>query len=315
MLKYLVILLDRNAPSFCHYDMQGSDNEQTLIALSHLKKAIRFAMLENLNVQYVWPDYILPEEYLEVMDSVDHINIVPVSLSSQADVVVCGIDDLINVEYEANTVLRCSLQEFLTQLDIVVESLKRGGHLSVVFNDLPSWTGQDLKKYEDSLSCLAQAVVNLYIDGFQPQINLLTDRLFLKEMNNCNAGWESLAVGPDGYFYACPAFFYFDHPDSKLGSLDSGLDIKNPQLYRLSHAPICSNCDAWHCKRCIWLNKSLTREVNTPGRMQCISAHIERKASAELKKLLLQAGISNPHMSEIPEIDYLDPFDKRKEWL
>lgn len=115
-------------------------------------------------------------------------------------------------------------------------------------------------------------------------------------MNNCNAGYESITLAPNGKFYVCPGFYQDDMYD--VGSLDDGLKIKNQHLYELRFAPICRTCDAYHCKRCIWLNKKTTFEVNTPSKEQCIISHLERNAS----RILSPDGIS--------EINYLDPFEK-----
>ena len=142
---------------------------------------------------------------------------------------------------------------------------------------------------------------------FSPvHFNLLTDRMFLDKMNNCNAGDESITLAPDGKFYICPAF-YLDGSKA-VGDLENGLDIKNRQLYRLDHAPICRKCDAWQCRRCVWLNRKTTLEVNTPSHEQCVVAHIERNASRRLLKEIRTLGEFLPE-KEIKEIDYLDPFD------
>ena len=106
--------------------------------------------------------------------------------------------------------------------------------------------------------------------------------------------------------------FYYEQ-DYSIGSLTGGLDIKNPQLYKLNYAPICRHCDAYQCRRCIWLNKKTTLEVNTPSHEQCVVAHIERNASRELLRRGRELGEFLPE-KDIKEIDYLDPFEKRKEW-
>lgn len=93
-----------------------------------------------------------------------------------------------------------------------------------------------------------------------------------------------------------------------IGSLEDGLDIKNPQLYKLDHAPICRKCDAYQCRRCVWINRKTTLEVNTPSREQCIIAHLERNASRKLLTSIRELGVFLPG-KEIKEINYLDPFD------
>ena len=313
MLKYLIILLDSSAPSFCHYNIQNKDNG--LISLSDLKKAVKFAMLENLNVQFVWPDYMLDEDYLAVIGSIDHINIASTHLTSQADVVVAdSISELNSIEDGQNIIARCTLHELADNLDCCAANLDKAAHLSIVFTDLPSWNKDDLATYQRALHRLVESIAEKFMKGQRPQLNLLTDRLYLKNMNNCSAGIESLTVGPDGYFYICPAFYYFDHQDSRLGKISDPLKIPNNQLYQLDHATICSNCDAWHCRRCIWLNKTLTREVNTPGKIQCVSSHLEREASRQLKEKLCSAGVDIRNFSDIKKLSYLDPFENRMQW-
>lgn len=67
MLKYLVILLDNTSISYCHYDVNITDNQ--LIPIEILKEGILFAMKNNLKIQYILPQYDLPQNYIELMDS------------------------------------------------------------------------------------------------------------------------------------------------------------------------------------------------------------------------------------------------------
>ena len=102
MLTYLIILLDDTSVSFCHYLVP--EKERRLIALDDLKAGVLFAMNENLNVQFVYPDYELPTAYTEIIDSIDHTDIVPKRLGVETDVIVMkGWDD--DVPEEAALVL------------------------------------------------------------------------------------------------------------------------------------------------------------------------------------------------------------------
>lgn len=158
-----------------------------------------------------------------------------------------------------------------------------------------------------------EKIKELYSQGKVPQCNILTDRIMLTKMNNCGAGETSITLAPDGKFYACPAFYLCDS-DRSLGDLKSGLNIKNPQLYRLDHAPICRHCDAFQCHRCVWLNRKATLEINTPSHEQCVIAHLERNASRELQMELAKCTNIFSSYEEIKEINYLDPFEIKKEW-
>lgn len=317
MVKYLVILLDKTSTSYCHYD--NLHTEHQLIPFDDLKAGILFGMKENLMIQFVYPDYEITKEYKEVIDSIDHSDIVSslcedAELRANADIVV--FHDWTGLDYYAFDtgkvyVLRTSKADFFDRYLFLKEVLGKVGRLNVVFTDVDTFTDADFETYKQILMTLSAEVERLYVEGKSPQLNLLTDRIMLDKMNNCNAGWENITLAPDGKFYVCPAFYY--EQAYSIGSLAEGLDIKNPQLYRLDHAPICSHCDAYQCKRCIWLNRKTTLEVNTPSRAQCVMAHLERNASRKLLASIRKHGLFLPEI-EIKEIDYLDPFDKREEW-
>lgn len=303
MLKYLVILLDDSSVSFCHYE---AGKEKRLISPDDLKTAILFAMKENLNVQIVWPDYELPQEYKDIIATVDHTNIVPLSLTSDADIVVADAGCAASIPDGATVVARLTLEQILNDADVLMPLLRKAARVNAVVVDADRFADSDIEAYRKALDILCTATAAEYVSGHSVQLNLLTDRLMLDSMNNCNAGDEWLAVAPDGCFYPCPAFYY--NGGMSVGSLTGGPAVKNAQLYRLDHAPICRKCDAWHCRRCIWLNRRLTLEVNTPGRQQCVMAHLEREASRRLNTLLREKGYDLA-VKEIKELDYLDPFD------
>lgn len=307
MLKYLVILLDDTSVSYCHCD--NPNKNPRLIPLNTLKDAILYAMKENLTIQFVWPDYELPQEYKEVIATIDHANIVPATLTEEADIVVYdGIPA--DVTECSAVVVRLTLQDLLDNADRIIPALRKASRLNIVVRDPESFKDDMAERYQYALDCLAAAVKEEYAGGHAVQLNLLTDRMMLSEMNNCNAGWENLTLAPDGRFYVCPAFYYSG--DKAVGSLAEGIDVYNPQLYRLDHAPICRNCDAWHCRRCVWLNRRTTLEVNTPSHEQCVMSHTEREASRRLLASIRRLGTFVPD-KDIPEIDYNDPFEKVKQ--
>lgn len=285
--------------------------------LDTLESCIRYAMKENLNIQFVYPTYALPKEYEEAIDSVDHIKIKPSICADNADVVV--FDDVktltgsIGFAKETAYILRISKQSLFTGVESLLPILYKVGRLNIVITDVESFTDADFNTYKAILDKLADEVEKVYVQGKAVQLNLLTDRMMLDKMNNCGAGDTCVTLAPDGKFYLCPAFYLSDESFS-IGDIRSGLDIKNKQLYRLDHAPLCRNCDAYQCKRCIWLNRKTTLEMNTPGHEQCVVAHLERNASRDLLLAIRKHGTFLPEKDDISEIDYLDPFDVRKDW-
>lgn len=307
MIKYLVVLLDDASPSFCHYT--HARDKRNLISLDLLKDAVFFAMRENLVIQYVHPAYDLPEGYSDVIDEMTHVNIVPLKSELPADAVVIeGFDELND---SANVlragvpyVLRTDHKTFMKEWESLASRLEIISRLNIVYTDICDFHDEDSEKYAEALNGFSEVLKTLAAKGKYPQVNILTDRMLLGRMNNCNAGVESITLAPDGRFYVCPGFYY-DGLGS-VGSLAEGLCIKNPHLYELEYAPICRICDSYHCKRCVWMNRKTTLEVNTPSHEQCVMSHIERNASRAFVLSLKDDGMSD----EIPEIDYLDPFEE-----
>lgn len=317
MIKYLIVQLDKTSTSFCHYDNLSTDHQ--LISSDDLKAGIFYGMKENLMIQFVYPDYELSQEYKDIIDSIDHSVIVSSlcedkELKENADIIVfhawTGLD-CYDFDLEKSYVLRTSKSDFFDRYQTLKGILSKISRLNVVITDVETFTDADFEIYKQILTALSAEVERLYVEGKSPQLNLLTDCMMLEKMNNCNAGWENITLAPDGKFYVCPAFYH--EQAYSIGSLTEGLDIKNPQLYRLDHAPICRHCDAYQCKRCVWLNRKMTLEVNTPSHEQCVMAHLERNASRELLQNIRKHGTFLPD-KEISEIDYLDPFDKREDW-
>lgn len=314
MIQYIVILLDDTSTSFCHYTNEKADRR--LIPLQTLKDGICYAMKENLNIQFVYPNYKLPKEYLAAIDSIDHTDIYPAEMSDNADVVV--FDSLIAAKdyvfkEEVAYLIRTDKVSLFNEYKIIGEILDKVTRLNIVITDIETFTEDDFMAYKSLLSNLAERVEQIYVSGKSPQLNLLTDRIMLEKMNNCGAGDTSVTLAPDGKFYVCPAF-YLSADGYTIGDMVNGLEIKNSQLYRLDHAPLCRRCDAWQCKRCILMNRKTTLEVNTPSHEQCVVAHLERNAS---RKLLIDIRKHGKFMSgseDIKEIDYLDPFDVKEEW-
>ena len=305
MLKYLIILLDDNAVSYCHYSPKAEPGIS--ISPDLLKKTILFALKENLSVQIVYSKNDVPDEIASLINTINHTDIA----HSDADIIVINGWDgisLRNCSRGRSYVIRTQLEDLLDNGATLKSILAATDRTNIVITDVEKFTDLSIEKYQAFLEDLIPIIVEEYRAGHQVQLNLLTDRMMLKEMNNCNAGHESITLAPDGKFYICPAFYL--NNEQSIGDIDNGLDIKNSQLYKLDYAPICRVCDAFHCKRCIWLNKKLCREVNTPSHQQCVMSHIERNVTKKLLEELRKIDCSFMSEIDIPSVEYLDPFDK-----
>lgn len=280
-------------------------------------------MKENLMIQFIYPDYELPQDYKNVIETIDHSNIMPIA-GKDADIIVFNDwSEMLGYPFNVDStyVLRIDKLALFAQRDFIKTVFRKIARLNVVITDVETFEDIDFDTYKECLEEWSEEIRCLFAYGVSPQFNLITDRMVLDKMNNCGAGDTTITLAPDGRFYICPAF-YLDgacNGEEKtisevcckgynIGSLVEGLNVKNPQLYKLSHAPLCRTCDSFHCKRCVWLNRRTTLEINTPSRQQCVISHIERNASRKLLNIL-KDDIPSLYEKEIKELSYIDPFE------
>lgn len=319
MLKYFVIQLDNSSVSYCYY--ANNKSERKLIPLLKLNEAIIWALKNNLLVQVVYPTHLIPPDYQKLIDSIYHASIVPINyedkniLHKSDVVVISSCKEIESIDFgmfiEKVFILKVSFNDLCLYQTPIYKMMPQLERLNIVIEDAENLTNENAIKYQHFLSGLSEIVYNECSNGHMVQCNLLTDRIILNGMNNCEAGTKSVTVAPDCNLYACPAFYLSDTPFSlSIGDLENGIintDYSN--LCKIENAPICRICDAWQCKRCIWMNSKSTLEINTPSREQCIISHIER---AESKKLLNRLNeVSGVYLKDnIPSIDYFDPLEK-----
>ena len=293
-MNHLILLYDSSVPSFCYYK---SYDKREKMSLETLRKVILFAQKEGMTINVIAGGEALPEEFRKELDNILHVVIAPWTYPHDDVNDVSVVDwspsfdaSVIPDNPDKDLILRLPVQG-LSALASTVKILRfKGRRVNVTLLDVNRYREEDFKLYEQQLQGLDN-LENL-------EINVLTDRLVLQGMNNCGAGDSSITVAPDGRLYVCPGFYYDD--EDACGDIENGLCLPNRHLYRIENAPICRICDAWQCRRCIWLNLRATGEVNTPSRGQCVASHKERHAS-----VLLSAKTNTP----LEDVPYEDPFD------
>lgn len=195
------------------------------------------------------------------------------------------------------------------KLSAMSEQLFRQTHrINLILEDIEKWGEKDLENYANQLESVGTQILEAFDQGQKKEFNVLTDLWYLLSPRNCGAGTKTFSLAPNGKIYLCPAF-YFDDPANSVGSLDSGIELKNSELFLQKNAPICSVCDVYGCKQCRFLNKKLTAEFNTPSKIQCLVSHVERKKSKELQaRLMTEKDFKVKNV--LQEIDYNDPIQK-----
>jgi len=302
MLKYIIVLLKDQSASICHYKVSNRGND--LLSIEDLNRAITFGLKQNLLFQFVLPVEPLPDEYYKIMDKVDNVQYIS-QPETVYDIEGCVKISVKNAPTSKEVLLvPISLISPIKDIELKLFNLiRRGFQVSVMLRDIENATTLDIEKYSQFLNRMVEFLTKHPFSQEESPLNILTDRLYLKAMNNCNAGVTSITFAPDGNFYLCPAFYY----DGKepLMTNSEGVIMLNKHLLELDYAPICLNCDAFQCHRCIYLNQKGTREINTPTHNQCIISHLERNASR-----LLGTNLTWINENEcLPEISYLDPFE------
>ena len=177
MLQYLVVLLDDTSISYCHY--QNNNTQNRLINLDDLKQGIIFAMKENLRIQFVYPEYEIPNEYQELIETIDHSKIVPSNYNGTADVFVFNDwEELVHISCankEATYILqtdKVSLFEHYPKLDTILREIPR---LNIMLTDVSTFNENDLEIYKETLALISNIIGNLYKQSLSPQLNLITD--------------------------------------------------------------------------------------------------------------------------------------------
>jgi len=311
--EYAVILLDSSAPSFCYYSVENRKKETMTEEM--LDRAISFCMREECYSTVVYGNELPDDACMTLLSEFPHTRIIPLSLAvdvKSSDIYTVDFDDFestltkLKPTSDLNVILRMNLGDVLFLADLLEQFCNRFIRLNVIFRDIQDADEIALNKYRLDLAYMRELLFKQFTYGRYFELNFATDRMSLFEMNNCNAGVTHVTLAPNGNFYVCPGFYY----DNCLpaGSLENGINIGNRQLFEYTYSPICNPCDCYQCKRCIYLNRRMTLEVNTPSHAQCVASHHERNMSGFLLEKLQNRGF----MASFPKIEplfYLDPIE------
>jgi CXXX repeat peptide maturase len=309
-----IVLVDEAAVSYCTYEnYRYLPGPSRPMALATLEAAVGRARATGSSLQFVLGNEPLPAEHRAVMAQAPHVKILP--LGSRHDVedgvFVVGREDygrLPEIEEGSRCTLNLRIErDVVPELAALVETaLVRSARVNVMLLNLELWGEEDLLDYRAQLQRLAAFLEERYRQRDLVECNLFAGGA-ASARRDCGAGITHLTLAPDGRFYVCPGFFY-DGLGPPCGDLEAGVRVPLARLYTREGAPLCSSCTAVTCPRCVYLNKKITAEVNTPSQQQCVVAHLEQEASARLAERL-RAGRPGTGPGR-PRLDYraLDPF-------
>lgn len=312
-LQHIILLVDEGAPSFCFYTKR--EEQTALMPLEALTAGIRFAEAQALELHVVYGKNPLPEAYQQLLKATPHVRILPFKEGErfgEHDIVVLHATPVLaSLSLRETPVTHLILKIPVTDISglyaFVESNYRLAKRISVIFDGIAGADENTLNELRLSLNRLRPLLYKIFKREELTEIGFVSDRILLTEMNNCNAGITHITLAPDGSFYICPGFYY--NGDAPIGTCKDGITIKNSQLYQYDHASVCKRCDCYQCKRCVYLNKLTTLEVNTPSHAQCVVSHHERNLSGILLSKLHKQGLFI-NMPEITPLFHLDPVER-----
>ncbi len=306
----MIFLLDDKYTTFCsHYNNKIPNAENKTMSVEMIREGIKYAAETFRRPIFVHSnDISILDSLQEELCGVEALHIIPASCSQSLEhirdyiLVVDSTSINCDLRNSKNVLLNIKAEEIMelpNLLDILLPSVDR-----ININILNLDNKFDLNAYEICLMEISKKIVSIVEkDRVLKEVSVLTDILFMHKHGGCKAGEDSITYAPDGMSYICPAFY--SEGGEAIGKLCESSDIKNGHLLTGDYAPLCKNCDAYHCENCKFINQQSTGEVNVSPAFQCKKAHVERKCSYLLQKEL-QKYFEIPNV--LAEIDYDDPY-------
>ena len=160
--------------------------------------------------------------------------------------------------------------EGFDQLSVEPVTSEPGTGYDISEKDLPR-IGEEYEKLVDVMQERRKAGKGF--NFFHFMVDLQQGPCVIKRLRGCGAGYEYVAVTPDGEIYPCHQFV--GHPEFLLGTLDDGkfdMDISN-HFSRLNVCtrPKCQDCWAkFYCSGgCAAANFNMNGDIETPYEMGC----------------------------------------------
>lgn len=307
--KYLYMVLADNSTRYCNYQ-PGIDSGQKM-DLAIFKQGLEFARKNFITPVLLLPPGGLTAKQKEILKGLEAIQVHEAGTFGEG-ITVYDHQKPDELKEGINSILILKKEQLSNLSELIQNLAEKHSRVNLILEGIDLFTDNDLALYEQELVKVAQYLVGELSKGRRFEVSVLTDRLFLDKMGNCNAGLDSFTLSPDGKFYLCPAF-YFAGGDEAVGDIDNGINFNYQEFLTVEKSPVCSSCDAYQCRRCIYHNQMRTREYLIPAKIQCVISHIERKVSQKLAQVLHEQGnlLCLPPVEDMfPEIDYYDPLEK-----
>jgi len=292
-VKSIWVMLSLDAVSCCHepHSTRGLDSQ--LMPLDLLAQIVKMAKELSWTCTILGNGKALPRDHQSLCDEMEAHVVLP------AESVGFPLGKRLSLVFESDCVekvtagLPCSHAILRVKRDdlprlckLVSTLLNRCPVVSVRHPELLQYDDSDLMVYRDQLFQVGQWLVDRHDAWCSYHVDCLTDHFQPSHIGECGAGIGSLAIGPTGEIYLCPAALRGGMPS--YGHILGDLKIPNRSLLTKEFSLPCGRCEAFHCRRCVYLNKCGTMEFCVPPKNACRIGHLEREVQVWLTQELIQ---------------------------
>jgi CXXX repeat peptide maturase len=311
-IDHMWVLLSNQSTVFCHEQQDPKAAVQKRITMDPevFMAIIKQAEKYNWTCSIVTDKKGIVEDQHKKLRQINHRLIIPADYEGgslgEETVIVYNSEQarITNGLCKGKAILRIN-QEALSELaSLVINLLESYGDVSIRHPDLLRYTQEDFKTYQIQLHEVAEWLLNKGDTWPEYRVDVLMEGFTLEEFQECGAGNTSLAVGPDGCLYICPAAFQAEW--RSCGHISKDLNIPNRHLFTRHYALPCRDkCHAVHCARCVFINKQVTFEYCVPAKTVCQLKHIELNSQVWLAKKAIKQGTWN-NSWRVPRISIID---------
>jgi len=303
--KYLNILLENDAVSFCQYKNHNSIKHQVMPD-DMVDWAVQYCFDNHIVPIFVGTDSWKYSDFGLAITTSEYLSKNKARILLRSDIKKTSIIKEDSVVLVLN---KTDIGHLYDILRAFFARLHDNANISVFFDDLYDFTQEDLVVYKKQLVLISDILFDLWTHDRCINLNLLTHLFYEYAPCECNAGIQNFTLAPDGYFYLCPAFYYDEEMRLKyrIGDTNGGISNLYQSLCDQNKNTGCRQCASHNCLKCLYLNKKWTGEFCVPPEISCIKSNIERIQSSKLYNQLKQhINFDNRFRRKIDDSAYFD---------
>lgn len=280
--KFLYFILNDHVPPYCMYSSQNISEQPNIMPQDVFDKGIDYAYSNHMVPVFVGdPSGYLSDFYKNKFHVRFDIGIhSPISeVEKYMPILNSHVLTEINLDgvYGDSCLLLVSPDSFSNISADIRLLLKHFKRVNLIKQDLLNWKTEDIENYGDALEKISSWMTEHKVDANRINVLAKSTDGDKRAHNWCRAGISDFAISPTGKFYFCPAFYFNNLED--IGTVDDGLNIKDPEILSLDKAPKCNCCSNENCSRCIFINKMNVDVINVPSKTVCQVAEVEIRAT------------------------------------